>query len=155
MNASMDLENGGEEIVEVMEEIKEKLESKQVAWAREFSAAHFRSIVLRPGERELPIGQQMEEIAADLIRRMEPRDPVEEMLVAQMVWMHGRVVQLTRIASAQKNLEWSALMNEQADRAANLFRRQMLALAEYRRPRKRSFTAIKQANIAGQQVVTS
>jgi len=30
----------------------------------------------------------------------------------------------------------------------------MLALAEYRRPRRKSFTAIRQANIAEQQIVT-
>ena len=37
----------------------------------------------------------------------------------------------------------------------NLYRKQMQSLAEYRRPRRRTFTAIRTANIAGQQVVLS
>jgi hypothetical protein len=46
------------------------------------------------------------------------------------------------------------VINEACDRAANTFRRQMLALAEYRRPpRSDQFVAIRQANLANQQVV--
>lgn len=45
-------------------------------------------------------------------------------------------------------------MHEYTDRASNTYRRLMLTLAEHRRPpAATSFTAIRQANIANQQVV--
>lgn len=90
----------------------------------------------------------------DMLKDFGPRDPVEEMLVAQMIQTHARMTYLNTFAFQQTNLKWAAMMHEAADRAANTFRRQMLALAEYRRPRRaNSFTAIAQANIAQQQVV--
>jgi hypothetical protein len=101
-----------------------QLESETIAWSRELTALKFRDIICRPEERNLPIAQQIEQIGKDLIRRFEPRDPVEEMLIAQMVWAHARVSQLMVQAVTQSNLKWHALMGEQADRAANLFRRQ-------------------------------
>jgi hypothetical protein len=87
--------------------------------------------------------------------RMVPRDPVEEMLVAQMLLAHARVMHLTALANRQTGLEQIRIVNEYADRASNTYRRLVLALAEYRRPPRKgdTFTAIKQANIAGQQVV--
>jgi hypothetical protein len=46
------------------------------------------------------------------------------------------------------------VVHDACDRAANTFRRQMLTLAEYRRPAQPgSFLAIRQANVANQQVV--
>ena len=86
---------------------------------------------------------------------MAPRDPAEEMLIVQMLMAHARVMHLTSVANGQERLEPLRIVNEYADRASNTFRRLMLALAEYRKPPRGgdSFTAIKQANIAGQQVV--
>jgi hypothetical protein len=90
----------------------------------------------------------------DLFERFKPRDSIEEMLVAQMIQTHARLMYLNTFAHQQKNIKWAVMMHEAADRAANTFRRQMLALSEYRRPpREKSFTAIGQANIAHQQVV--
>jgi hypothetical protein len=91
----------------------------------------------------------------DLVKRFAPRDPVEEMLLSQMVQTHLRLTNLTVKAHQQKHLAWAKLMHEAADRAANTFRRQMLALAEYRSPKPppRHVTRIAQANIANQQVV--
>lgn len=91
----------------------------------------------------------------DLIERMAPRDPMEEMLVVQAVMAHARVLHLTDYANQQDQLESVRIVNEYADRASNTFRRLMLALAEYRKPPRTgdSYTAIRQANIAGQQVV--
>jgi hypothetical protein len=92
--------------------------------------------------------------AQDLIARFGPRDPIEEMMVSQMVVTHGRLLQLTSMAVNQTNLKWAQLMNDAADRASNTFRRLVLALADYRNPRRgNSFTAIGQANIAQQQIV--
>jgi hypothetical protein len=91
----------------------------------------------------------------DVMGDFKPRDPAERMLVAQMVHTHARFLNLTTMATQQQNLKWAAMMHEAADRASNVFRRQMLALAEYRRPPRpaKQFTSIGQANIANQQVV--
>lgn len=93
--------------------------------------------------------------ADDLLTRMNPRDPMEEMLIAQALMAHARVMHLSSLANQQTDTEALRTVNEYADRATNTFRRLMLALAEYRRPLRAgdSFTTIKQANIAGQQVV--
>ncbi|HEX8915136.1 MAG TPA: hypothetical protein VF796_22485, partial [Humisphaera sp.] len=93
--------------------------------------------------------------AFDLIGRLAPRDPLEEMLVAQLLQTHARVTYLNVYAAQQSSLKWSAQFHEAADRASNTFRRQMQALAEYRNPKPppRSVTRIAQANIANQQVV--
>lgn len=93
--------------------------------------------------------------ARDMLERMAPRDPMEEMLIAQALAAHARVMHLTSLVNTQEQLESIRTVHEYADRATNTYRRLMLALAEYRKPPRAgdSFTAIKQANIAGQQVV--
>ncbi len=104
---------------------------------------------------DVDLGASAITYADDLIERMAPRDPAEEMLIVQMLMAHSRVMHLTSLANVQECLEPLRIVNEYADRASNTYRRLMLALAEYRRPLRGgdSFTAIKQANIAGQQVV--
>ncbi len=90
----------------------------------------------------------------DLIERMSPRDPAEEMLVIQLVLTQARVLHLTDMANRQQGLEQIRTLHEYTDRASNTYRRLMLTLADYRRPpAATSFTAIRQANIAKQQVV--
>lgn len=85
---------------------------------------------------------------------IQPRDIVEQMLAVQMAWTHARLAKLTKLAVDQQLTCNVRVVNEACDRAANTFRRQMLALAEYRRPAQPSgFVAIKNANIANQQVV--
>jgi hypothetical protein len=143
------------ETVEIPPAAPNPEEPQPIDLAQSFTARRFRNIVCHPSDKTKPFGQQMQKIAADLLRRFKPRDPVEEMLIAQMVWTHARVANLSTLFSAQHDIKWHGLMALQADRAANLFRRQMLALADYRRPTRRSFTAIRQANIAEQQVVNS
>lgn len=93
----------------------------------------------------------------DMFRRMAPRDPMEEMLITQAILSHTRVMSLTMRASLTSEPESNRTLNEYADRASNSFRRLMLALGEYRKPPRSgdSFTAIRQANIAGQQVVVN
>lgn len=101
-----------------------------------------------------PMAQSAMLYVDDLIERMAPRDPAEEMLVVQLVLTHARVLHLTDAANRQERLESIRTIHEYADRASNTYRRLMLALAEYRRPTApATFTAIKQANIAGQQVI--
>ncbi len=105
--------------------------------------------------QENPLRDSTVAFVLDLFERLQPRDPLEELLVGQMLVTHVRLLHLSTSAQQQQNLKWAAMMHEAADRAANTYRRQMLALAEYRRPPRppRSFTAIGQANIAQQQVV--
>src|SRR5262249_7438177 len=79
---------------------------------------------------------------------------MEEMLVMQALWTHARLARLTGLASQPHTPSDMSILNELCERAANTFRRQMLALSEYRNPRKGdSFIAVKQANLAQQQVV--
>jgi hypothetical protein len=76
------------------------------------------------------------------------------MLVVQLVLTHARVLHLSDLANRQQGMEQIRTVHEYTDRASNTFRRLMLTLAEYRRPPSAtSFTAIRQANIANQQVV--
>ena len=103
------------------------------------------------------LGQSALTYADDLLKRMAPRDPLEEMLVIQALVTHARVLNLTEIASRQDRLDNIRILNEYTDKATNTFRRLMLALGEYRKPPRSgdTFTAIRQANIAGQQVVVN
>jgi len=92
-------------------------------------------------------------IARELMTQLGPRDAVETMLVAQMIATFSRSMFLSRHANKQKHPKWFALYSEECDRTMNLYRKQMQALAEYRQPRRRTFTAIRTANFAEQQVV--
>ena len=94
-------------------------------------------------------------LARELVTQLDPRDSAEKMLVTQMIATFSRSMFLSRHANRQKNPRWFALYSAECDRTMNLYRKQMQSLAEYRRPRRRTFTAIRTANIAGQQVVLS
>lgn len=102
-----------------------------------------------------PLDQSAMLYVESLIDRMAPRDPAEEMLVVQLALAHARVLHLTHLANQQDGLETIKTTHEYADRAHNTYRRLMLALAEYRRPPRTgdTFAVVKQANIAGQQVI--
>jgi hypothetical protein len=88
----------------------------------------------------------------DVLERAKAKDPLEEMLITQMLWTHARVMHLTEMANRQENLKQIRVVSDAADGGSNTFRRLLLALTEYRNPR-RSFTAIAQLNAAAQQVV--
>ena len=93
--------------------------------------------------------------ARDVISRMAPRDAAEEMLVAQLLFAHARVLRLTEMTQHATTVEMIRVIHEYADRASNTYRRLMLALAEYRRPFRTGDTiaVVQQANITNQQVV--
>ncbi len=95
------------------------------------------------------------EVFIDAIREsVQPRNAIEEMLLVQMAWTHARLARLSAIAHNQERRGNVQVVHSACDRAANTFRRQMLTLAEYRRPAQpNNFLAIKQANVAHQQVV--
>jgi hypothetical protein len=89
-----------------------------------------------------------------IMKSVQARDAVEEMLCVQMAWTHARLAKLSSLAIDQTSTKNVQVVHEACDRAANNYRRQMLALAEYRRPQRQdAFAVIKQANIANQQVV--
>lgn len=50
--------------------------------------------------------------ARDTISRMAPRDPVEEMMVAQLLFTHARVIRLSELANQQSSLDAIRVMNE-------------------------------------------
>lgn len=82
-------------------------------------------------------------LARDLIQRLMPRDPIEEMLVAQMLWTHARAARMSRKSFEQKNLGWFKAYATEFERSSNLFRRQMKALTDYRKPRRTYFLHTK------------
>jgi hypothetical protein len=100
-------------------------------------------------------GKDASAYARDVISRMEPRDPAEEMLVAQMLFAHARVLRLTELTQDAATPDALRVIHEYADRASNTYRRLMLALADYRRPFRSGDTiaVMQQANIASQQVI--
>jgi hypothetical protein len=104
-------------------------------------------------ESDLHSAARFGPVAREMLRRLAPRDSAETMLITQMIATFSRSMFLSRHASKQKNPKWFALYSEECDRTMNLYRKQMQTLADYREPRRRSFTAIRTANIAGQQVV--
>lgn len=100
------------------------------------------------------IGMVRDAYVEALRESVKPRDAIEEMLVLQAAWTHARLAHLSKLSADQTSTTNVRVVNEACDRAANTFRRQMLALAEYRRPpRSDAFVAIRQANLANQQVV--
>jgi hypothetical protein len=96
------------------------------------------------------------EYVEDIVERLECRDPLEEMLALQALWTHARLARLSILANRQTDADSMKIVNDACDRAANTFRRYVLAMAEYRRPpRTDAFVAIGQANVAQQQVVNN
>ena len=100
-------------------------------------------------------GKEAATYARDVISRMAPRDAAEEMLVAQLLFAHARVLRLTEMTQDATSVELIRVIHEYADRARNTYRRLMLALADYRRPfwAGDTIAVVHQANIANQQVV--
>ena len=74
-----------------------------------------------------------EAFLVELIRSIRPRDALEEMLLIQATFVHQRIIHLSLKAAMQERTKNVAVVNQAVDGACNVFRRQMLALAEYRR----------------------
>ena len=114
---------------------------------------------MRPfvGYTEDDAGQSARDGAEAFVRAIkesvQPRDAVEEMLVLQMAWTHARLAVLSSVKSNQEAIGALRAINDACDRCAGTFRKLMLALSEHRRPAQVGFVAIKQANVANQQVV--
>lgn len=101
--------------------------------------------------------QTVNECAGAFLRDLEEnlgcRDHVERMLLQQMYVTHLRIMTLqNQLYRARPTFETLRTLGDLLERASNTYRRQMLALAEYRTPRA-SATFIKQLNQANQQVI--
>jgi hypothetical protein len=107
-------------------------------------------LALNPGSK---ISDRVAPLARDLLLEFDPQDPAEKMLVIQMIANFSRALFLSRNANSQKNTKWFTLYSAECNRTMHLYRKQLQSLADYRRPRRTTFTAIRTANIAGQQVV--
>jgi len=85
----------------------------------------------------------------DVLERMAASNPMEQMLLSQALWIHGRIARLNFMLANTSCLDEIRMLCEALDRATNTFRRLMNALDEHRRPP----ASLKQTNIAGQQIV--
>ena len=91
-------------------------------------------------------------LMAEIVDGVSPRDPLERMLVQQLVWCQQRIAHLSMKACSQSNPDRLRIVNELVDRAMNSYRRGMLALREYRAPyRPVNINAVSQLNQAEQQ----
>ena len=80
----------------------------------------------------------------------DPADPIEVMLIEQLMLAHHNVGRLHMQAAAARDPEEARLCNAAAVRLMAEFRRSALALRTYRVPAgPRHFTAVKQLNLAG------
>jgi len=105
--------------------------------------------------RDSKMGEKIRPLARELLLELDPRGAAERMLAVQMIAVFSRSMFLAKNANFQKNMKWFALYSGECDRAMVQFRRQLQTLKELRSPRRSSFTAIRQANIACQQIVVT
>jgi hypothetical protein len=106
-------------------------------------------------QRDSPRHERLHADAIELLRRLDPQDAIEQMMVEQMLWMHGRLAYLNYYAALQTRNKPMQVLHTAADRLANTLRRHMVAFADYRNPGRKRFTAVRQANIAQQQIVSN
>ncbi len=87
----------------------------------------------------------------------EPTDPIERMMVEQMILAHHRIAHLYSRADLTQTPEYAKLLNGSANRLLGEFRRLALAIKAYRLPpASRSFAVIAQQNVvaSGSQQVS-
>lgn len=92
-----------------------------------------------------------------VLEGLEPRDPAEEMLIAQLILAYTRSLHLADLAFQQTQPDQIKILNEYADKAANNYRRLYVALLDGRKGNRAGnvYAQIHQANIANQQVVNN
>jgi len=117
--------------------------------------AVYYEIMKRTVKEGTPRYRRIRKEAKAFLKRLGPRDPLEQVLAEQILWMHATMAYLSHYAAVQPRGRWMKLFHAARDRLGNTCRKHIVALQEYRRPRRRSFTAVRQANIAQQQIVTS
>ena len=94
-------------------------------------------------------------IVRDVVDGVGPRDPLERMLVEQLVFCHERARRLAGLATDCSHLQDALAAHAQCDKAMNSYRRGLLALREYRsRGRPAPGLTVQQVNQAENQNVT-
>ena len=79
----------------------------------------------------------------------QPTDPIEMMIIEQLLWAHHRIGILQTEAVCAKTVEAAILYNTAAARLMAEFRKSSLALREYRTPVvQKNITVVKQQNVA-------
>jgi hypothetical protein len=106
-------------------------------------------------DRKSPRHVRLHSDAAELLRRIDPQDAIEQLMSEQILWLHARFAHLSYYASLQTKNPPMQIMHNAADRLANTLRRHLMAFADYRNPGRKRFTAVRQANIAHQQIVNN
>jgi hypothetical protein len=106
-------------------------------------------------EKDSPRLKRVRADATEFLRKLDPQDPIEQMLGEQILWMYARLAHLNYFATLQTKLAPMQILHTAADRLANTVRRHMMAFADYRNPGRKRFTAVRQANFAHQQIVTN
>ena len=90
----------------------------------------------------------------DVLQQMQPRDPIEAMMIRQIMIVDARIMSLSIEVDDQADAETFRVMSEALTAASNLFRRQVLALEAYKAGAdRRGADPIQQTNIAGQMIV--
>ena len=80
---------------------------------------------------------------------------VERMLFEQLLWMHGRIIYLQNQCCIEGNARVMEIAMTDITRWWRRRGGMRWRLAEYLDKKRRSFTSVKQANIAQQQVVAN
>ena len=84
-----------------------------------------------------------------LVAAGNPSDPVEAMLIQQLVWAHHQIGNLAGKAAHPATLQEVAIYNQALARILAEFRRSTLALRDYRSgPSAKQVTIVKQQNVA-------
>ena len=100
-------------------------------------------------------GQAGNAMMENVVQAVAPRDPLERMLVEQLVLCHQRVLALSALSGSRSCLKVGLPANAHCDKAMNSYRRGLLALKEYRSRRGTTPTVtVQQVNQAEQQNVT-
>lgn len=86
------------------------------------------------------------------VKALNPRDPLERMLIEQMMFCYERVAQLSSMAALQTPIATMLAIHDQCDKAMTAYRRSMLAPKQYRNGSGSKLT-LRQVNQAEQQNV--
>lgn len=93
-------------------------------------------------------------VMKEIVMAVDPRDPLERMLVEQMVWCHQRIRHLQRLSFRAGLIRLQLSAHEQCEKAMATYRRGMLALKEYRATQRgMPLVAIQQVNQADRREV--
>lgn len=88
----------------------------------------------------------------DVMKDFQPRNAAERMLVEQMMVTHTQVIHLQRVMTKIQSIEQLEKISLVISRLQADYRKNLLALKEWRSP-TRNLILAKQANIANQQIV--